>query len=71
MRKDCKGICSDGVNKSKNVNYINGFRFCRPCNKYFMTDSFVCKCCTSRLRCKPANGKNREKLIELTIGERI
>lgn len=61
--KECKGLCSTGVNKSRYVNYLNGYKFCRSCNKYFLQESFLCVCCRKRLRCKPANGNQREKLV--------
>lgn len=71
MGQDCKGKCFSGVNKSNKVNYANGYKYCRSCNKYFLQESFLCVCCRKRLRCKPANGKNRELIIMAEPGARL
>lgn len=63
MSNQCKGTCKDGVNKSYHITYINGYKFCRACNKYFLQESWLCKCCKTRLRGKPANGARREILV--------
>lgn len=62
----CKDQCKDGVNKSVHITYANGYKYCRICNKYFLQDKFLCYCCGTRLRSKPANGIRREALITKT-----
>lgn len=67
MVRVCNDSCINvhhGVNKSNNVNYNSGYRFCKECRKYFLTELWKCPCCSSRLRCKPANGKKRELLVQ-------
>lgn len=53
-----------GLNKSNLISYALGYKFCRECGKYFKTDGWKCGCCGRGLRCKPANGKKRELLVE-------
>lgn len=59
----CKDKCLDGVNKSYHITYANGYKFCRICNKFFLQETYLCKCCGTRLRGKPANGIRREILV--------
>lgn len=33
--------------------YKLGFRFCRICNRAFLTEKYKCPCCGSGLRTKP------------------
>lgn len=48
----CKGVCGMDCYKEGQliIGYANGQRFCRTCQRYFVTDSFRCMCCNQVLR---------------------
>lgn len=59
----CKGVCTrHKAKKSKEGRYASGQKRCNFCNVFMTWDGFWCPCCGSRLRLKPRNGINKERL---------
>ena len=52
MSWTCKGVCEIDCHKQGQFRkgYASGQRFCRTCDRYFVTDSFRCGCCNQVLR---------------------
>ena len=52
MSFNCKGHCEmNHFKRSQFIKgYANGQRYCRTCERYFVTDSFRCYCCHQVLR---------------------
>ncbi len=43
--------------------YADGTKFCSICCVFMLVDVGRCPCCKSKLRCKPANRRDRTKYL--------
>ena len=52
MSWKCNGLCDFPYHKECQFKkgYSNGQKYCKTCNRYFMTESFRCFCCNQVLR---------------------
>jgi len=50
--QNCKNDCEiDYVPpKATKKFYVNGYKYCSLCNKWWVTEDIRCKCCGTRLR---------------------
>lgn len=64
----CRGIC---VKESKRAEYINGFKSCKQCGRFFNTVAVHCPCCGLVLKTKPESSTRKliyyKKLAELKL----
>jgi hypothetical protein len=47
--------------------YSVGKKYCRRCERYFVTDTKFCQCCGMQLRLTPSEGEYKEKMRENLI----
>ena len=61
----CKGICSrhKAMRPSTGMRYLKGQKRCQVCQIFINWQGFFCPCCGCRLRNRPRNKKNKDKLI--------
>jgi rRNA maturation endonuclease Nob1 len=61
----CKGICSrhKAIRPSIGMRYLIGQKRCQGCQIFINWQGFFCPCCGCRLRNRPRNKKNKDKLI--------
>jgi rRNA maturation endonuclease Nob1 len=61
----CKGICSrhQAMRPSAGMRYLKGQKRCQGCQIFINWQGFFCPCCGCRLRNRPRNKKNKDKLI--------
>jgi rRNA maturation endonuclease Nob1 len=61
----CKGICSyhKAMRPSAGMRYLKGQKRCQGCQIFINWQGFFCPCCGCRLRNRPRNKKNKDKLI--------
>ena len=61
----CKGICSrhKAMRPSAGMRYLKGQKRCQGCQIFINWQGFFCPCCECRLRNRPRNKKNKDKLI--------
>jgi len=49
MSSMCKGLCDSLGSVSNNrLRYADGMRFCRKCDKTWLTNEIICKCCKNK-----------------------
>src|SRR5918995_4944533 len=60
----CRNIC-ERINSKIVVgesHYLVGKKYCRRCERYFITKSIFCQCCGMQLRSTPAERECKEKV---------
>lgn len=60
MSSECKGECVRQYESQLKIGYKNGQKYCKKCEKYFLTDKIRCYCCNNQLRTSPKYNKDAE-----------
>ena len=64
MASTCNGICKNHKsNRPGKSRYASGLKRCNSCNVFIQWKGLWCPCCGSKLRVRPRNSKNKEKLF--------
>ena len=64
-RAPCRGHCTKTIECSKHPcvrssPYLNGYKYCSECERYFITTLYRCECCTTPLRSSPITKKKKK-----------
>ena len=57
MSSECRGECLRHDESQLKIGYKNGQKYCKKCQRYFLTNEIRCKCCKNVLRSKKKHNK--------------
>ena len=71
MSSECKGLCDINRESQLKLGYKNGQKYCKKCEKYFLTDEIKCKCCKNKLRCSKKYNKTwKDRISSFVINDK-
>lgn len=57
MSCSCKDQCRLDTSTQLRLGYKNGQKYCKKCQRYFLTSKIRCQCCRNVLRSKKKHNK--------------